>query len=82
MLKLSLKFPSKNSKYNEIQILWISCLLTLSTWTRRSQDLSNFKQPIVSAFCWLSFVVQNFFTVSRGIAHRTIVLSYHTIYLP
>ena len=39
-----------------------------------AQDLSNFKQPIVSAFCWLSFIVQNFIlkkykmSVSRGIA--------------
>ena len=25
-----------------------------------TQDLSNFKQPIVSALCWLSFIAQNF----------------------
>ena len=25
-----------------------------------AQDLSNFKQPIVSAFCWSSFIVQYF----------------------
>ena len=31
-----------------------------STNGQDAQDLSNFKQPIVSAFCWLSFIVQNF----------------------
>ena len=25
-----------------------------------AQDLSNFKHPIVSNFCWYSFIAQNF----------------------
>ena len=54
MLKLCLNFPSKNSKYNEIQILWIWCLLTLSTWTRRIRS-----QWFQTAHCF-SFLLVKF----------------------
>ena len=49
-----------------------------STNGQDAQDLSNFKQPIVSAFCWLSFIVckilfekiQNLI-VLRGLARKS-----------